>query len=306
MARIGVVRRMGVGRGDDRARLVLVAVEIGDLLLEILEIGPELDIVNAGLERALHEPGLESRPRHQAERLRGEDPFEVRRHLVALDRNHVAVLHLLVRRQERLRRKLIDGVHIADVVARMVVEALDEAPPHARMAGARPTPDRRLRLVGKGEAIGEAREMPERVELHHDGIGVLARDRAALHDGRAFRNEGDVAEGIVEQQVGGEGLRILLQVVIIEAAILQRDLGVPPRAGDGRIRAELVAVIDPRDDMGGHVGRPQVREEAAAAGGEERMRDGVADDAAEIEIDAPQLALQIEYPIAAAHRQTVP
>ena len=191
---------------DDRLGLVRMLDVVAHPLFEVGIVGPDLDVVVTGDERALHEPRLVGRTGHHGQRVRRHDPLEVRRHVVALDRQNELIVQVVVHRNMGfgpLRGIFGTGRRDAGIAAlRTEIHA------HETFAVGTPRdrqPENRLvRLLPERNVVPQEDEMADLVEVQQHRIGVVAADRPALDDRRHVGNRRHVPGNGIPQQAVAE------------------------------------------------------------------------------------------------------
>lgn len=138
-----------------------------------------------------------------------------------LDREQVAVAHLLDGREEPLASRIVIGAAgSADIAKRVRMKAVDQGNPLGVVSTTAPYSLRDLVLEPR--LVVQDLKMAILVELHQHRIAVVAGDWPALHDRRNVRHDSDVAENMHHLEMARKIARVLLEVVIV-AALAHRD-----------------------------------------------------------------------------------
>ena len=225
-------------------------------LFEVGIVGPDLDVMVIGDERALHEPRLVGRAGHHGQRVRRHDPLEVRRHIVALDRQDELVVQVVVHRNMGfgpLRRIFGTGRRDACIAAlRTEIHA------HETLAVGTPRdrqPENRLvQFLTERDIVAQEDEMAHLVEVQQHRIGVVATNGPALDDRRHVGNRRHVPGNGIPQQTVAEPAGELERIEEIgrlnapaELVVAQRTQ--PSGAGNSGPGGEFVVIIRPAADI---------------------------------------------------------
>ncbi len=200
--------------GDDLASLVGMIDIVLQPLFQIGVVVADSYVVIVGDQTPLHEPRLVTRARHYGYRVGRHDPFEVGRHVVALQRQNELVTQLRIERYLGFvprRIVMAGGVALAQVAHRVVEISLEEAYA-VRLVGYVGAEYQAVGLILEPYPVVQKTEVAVLVEVEQHRAGVVAADGTALDYAREIRHVRHVAEQIMPPQAVGKVTRILVGV----------------------------------------------------------------------------------------------